>query len=95
MLRLLGRVSCNRQSVYVALHQIAERLVNQTVARELRLAGESLRNDGELIMAAAARGAGMTGVRGAIVDDVYAVRLQADEPLPHKSDGVVQGKALR
>ncbi len=95
MLQLIGRVSCNRHSVYLALHQIAERLVNQTVARELRFAGELLRDDGEFIMAAAARGAGMTGVRGAIVDDVEAVRLQAGEPLLHEGDRVVQGNALR
>ena len=95
MLELIGRVSCNRQGVYVVLHQIAERLVNQTVACDLRLAGESLRDDGELIMAATACRTRMASVRGAIVDDVQAVGLQTPEPLLHERNSVVQGNALR
>ena len=92
---MIWRVGVDRQSVNLALHQIAERLVNQTMAHDLRLAGKLPRDDGELIMTATACGAGMTGVLLAIVDDVQAVGLQAREPLPHESNGVVQGSTLR
>lgn len=79
----------------LALHQIAEGLINQAVARDGCFAGELPRNDGELIVPTTARRAGVAGMLRAIVDDVQAVGLQTPQPLLHECDGVVQGSAFR
>jgi hypothetical protein len=79
----------------LALHQIAEGLINQAVARDRCLTDELPRDDGELIVPTTARRAGVAGMLRAIVDDVQAVGLQTPQPLLHKSDGIVQGSAFR
>ena len=61
------------------LHEGGQGCIDQAMALDARQAGESGRNDGELIVTPAGRGAGVPGVARRIVDDFQRLRSERVE----------------
>ena len=64
-----------------AAHQIAGGIVDQPVAGDRVFAGEGRGGDGQPEVLAARSGTGVTGVEGAVVDQLELSRGEGGEPL--------------
>ena len=69
-----------RKRVNLLLHQIAESVIDQPVARDARFAGEGIGDDSDGVVAATAGGAGVAGMCRAIVSDFDTGRLELRQP---------------
>lgn len=72
----LGAHRLDAQGVDAAGDEIAKRLIDGTMARQVRLTGESGRHDQQAIMPTAAACASVTGVPRRVVDQLEASRRQ-------------------
>ena len=69
-----------RKRVDLLLHQVAERVIDQPVARDPRFAGEGIGDDGDGVVAATAGSAGVANVRRTIVSDFDTGWLELRQP---------------
>jgi len=77
--------------VNLPLHQIAERLVHETMTRNARLSLESARYHDQLIVTATGSGSGMVVQRGFPQPPSYHVPRLRDAPIGHFFDVITNG----
>ena len=77
----LGWLDLDGQGVDVPVHQVAECIVNHPVAGHRVFAGEGRGGDGQPEVLAARSGTGVTGVEGAVVDQLELRRGKHGEAL--------------
>src|SRR5471030_383740 len=78
---LLGRGRLDLEGMDVALHEVAQRLINHSMSRHGVPAAEGLRNDGELPVSASRGGAGVARMLRAFVAQIHRHRIQRGQAL--------------
>src|SRR5258705_684823 len=76
MSKLLGRERLDLEGMDVALHEVAQRLINHSMPRHGTLAAEGFRNDGELPVAPAGSRARVARMLLAFVAQIHRDRVQ-------------------
>ena len=74
-------------------HQLAKRLIDQTVAGKGRFAGKCVGNDTQAIVTTTAARTRMAGMTGTVVDYFNGGR-QRFQPFAHHGDGAAQGRTF-
>src|SRR5476649_716352 len=81
MSELLGRGRLDLEGMDVALHEVAQRLINHSMSRHGVPAAKGFRNDGELPVSAARGGAGVARMLRAFVAQIHRHRIQRGQAL--------------
>src|SRR5260221_4702885 len=81
MSKLLGRERLDLEGMDVALHEVAQRLINHSMPRHGAFAAEGFRNDGELPVAAPGRCARVARMLLAFVAQIHRDRIQRGQAL--------------